>query len=387
MTLITIQTFSLYGPRGGPRIMRSLLEDAPTQVVSMTSAAIGDSGSITELQLGSRRTFGRLEATRLWPLLETFALARIGQMRDEVEQAIARCGATAVHAVAHGYDFLAAHLAARAKGLPFFLTIHDHPAYTFGPGIVHGPALRLLAGPWREATHRFVISEALGEDLARRYGRRPYSVVTDGVTEIRPPRAVGVGVGALNVYFMGALHHSYHTNFEVLVRALGTYGEATGASVTLTVRGGGMLVPATGDGRVHVNVLPWGSQRDVEVDLERSHLLYLPLPLGRRHRHFVRYSLSTKLVTYIASGLPILFHGPRESAAAKLLAEAGAAEIVGSLEPPDIAAAVEHAVANARGLAAASGSLAEQCFRLERQRDGFWQPIVRALGATGARCA
>ncbi len=36
-------------------------------------------------------------------------------------------------------------------------------------------------------------------------------------------------------------------------------------------------------------------------------------------KKFARYSLSTKMVTYAGSGVPILYHGPADSAAYELL--------------------------------------------------------------------
>ena len=38
-----------------------------------------------------------------------------------------------------------------------------------------------------------------------------------------------------------------------------------------------------------------------------------------KYELFVRFSLSTKMVTYLGSGIPILYHGPRESAVHDLL--------------------------------------------------------------------
>ena len=53
--------------------------------------------------------------------------------------------------------------------------------------------------------------------------------------------------------------------------------------------------------------------------MESADLLYMPMPFGEAHEKFARYSLSTKMVTYAGSGVPILYHGPATSAAFDLL--------------------------------------------------------------------
>jgi hypothetical protein len=71
----------------------------------------------------------------------------------------------------------------------------------------------------------------------------------------------------------------------------------------------------------------------------------MPLPFGTEHEAFTRFSLSTKMVSYLGSGVPILFHGPRDSAAAHLLEKHRAAVVCSSLEPAEIAAVLTSAVA------------------------------------------
>ena len=123
---------------------------------------------------------------------------------------------------------------------------------------------------------------------------------------------------------MGSIHLSYEANFNALFQALG-YLRESGQEVSLTVRGGFPFPIRNGD--VPVEVRPWGTQADVERDLREADFLYLPLPFEPEHQSFVRYSLATKLVTYLGSGLPIVYHGPKHAAAAELLAEHDAAHM------------------------------------------------------------
>ena len=48
--------------------------------------------------------------------------------------------------------------------------------------------------------------------------------------------------------------------------------------------------------------------------MTKADLLYLPLAFAERAARIALYSLPTKLPEYLASGRPVLFHAPRESA-------------------------------------------------------------------------
>ena len=54
-----------------------------------------------------------------------------------------------------------------------------------------------------------------------------------------------------------------------------------------------------------VRVLPFGSEADVEADMSQATLLYMPLPFAAEDECFVRFSLSTKMISYLGSGRPI----------------------------------------------------------------------------------
>jgi hypothetical protein len=98
----------------------------------------------------------------------------------------------------------------------------------------------------------------------------------------------------------------------------------------------------------------------------------MPLPFGAEYRDFFRYSLSTKLVTYLGSGKPIVYHGPREGSAYELLAEHGAALIVDTLDRSAIARALADGRERYAEIAGNALELARSRFRLTEQRKRFW---------------
>ena len=106
----------------------------------------------------------------------------------------------------------------------------------------------------------------------------------------------------------------------------------------------------------------------------------MPMPFGEAHEKFARYSLSTKMVTYAGSGVPILYHGPVTSAAYDLLKRNDAAIFVTSLVPEEIAETLSGLTAQRRGEIAANAlALAEREFMLVDQTRKFWGAFSRAL--------
>ena len=130
-----------------------------------------------------------------------------------------------------------------------------------------------------------------------------------------------------------------------------------------------------------MRVLPFGSEADVQADFESADWLYLPLPFTEEHRAFGAYSLSTKMVTYLGSGIPILYHGPPGTAAHNLLAKNRAAALITSLDPNEITRGLVRLLADdaSAEFAANALSLARTNFLRGEQHERFWNPIVNCL--------
>jgi glycosyltransferase involved in cell wall biosynthesis len=283
---------------------------------------------------------------------------------------------TVVHAIPHGLDFWSAFQAARDLGCPYVLNVHDDMTYNLHDRVYLNRAMDRLATVWREADRRMVISDAMGRAYNDRYGDRPYEVVTDGLTPEQvasAPRSRPSGRFA--VYFMGSVHLSYRRNFQSLLDALNLVAEAQPERRVRFIVRGGMPFPLDA-GSVDLELRGWGTQEEVEADLDDADLLYFPLPFEPEHDAFVRFSLSTKMVTYLGSGLPILYHGPGVAAAAQLL-EQNDAGVLACTDHADALADIL-AAADAPGLNAATWGaleLARRQFMLADQRTRFWESV------------
>ncbi|MGI8437872.1 MAG: glycosyltransferase [Chthoniobacterales bacterium] len=383
--VVFVQPFGLGSPGGGPRILRALLENAPLPWHSIGTSPEKLKPWPNETHVPSRPFWGGIEYSRLAFLPQRSSRFFAKRFRRRLERLCRRLGARALHAVPHsGLDFVVAQEVARALSVPFFISLHDDLDYT-ALGRESGPRLEAaMRSAWQEAAARFVISPALGREYCRRYGERPFLVVTDGVR--RPgklqPRPE---THRLRIYFMGLFHLGYERNLVALLRAIELFErEHPHVCVTVTLRcehvGAGVL-----KGLKPVTILPFSDEAQVQRDLEEADLLYLPLHFDAADAGFARYSLSTKMVTYAGSGLPILYHGPQESATFDLLQEYGAALPISTLIPAEIAAALGALTAEARESAARNAlKLARAEFVLADQQRKFWSAITSALADTKA---
>ena len=372
-----VQPWSIYKSGGGPRILRSLLRNAPAPYRSIYASPFPnpEPNKRNEIRIPRRPYFGSLLEwlnQHVGNPLEYLTLASSRWFERRLRKTLIAHKVQAVHSIPQGIEYWYTFRVARELGLSFYFNVHDDLSYNLRNFPLKDRAMQHLGPVWREANGRIVISEAMGEEYNRRYGERPYIVVTDGLTNIATqPRPTPPN--HRHVYFMGSIHISYENNFQTLLHALRRLRN-DGCDVSLTVRGG---IPFEfNPGSVPFHQLPWGSQEDVRADLKSADLLYFPLPFEPQFESFVRFSLSTKLVTYAGSGVPILFHGPRHSAAGQLLAKHDACLMADSPATKTLADLITTPTDRSAVVAQNALNLARTRFRIEDQRSKFWSLLL-----------
>jgi glycosyltransferase involved in cell wall biosynthesis len=373
--IVFVQPFGLNSPGGGPRILRALLKDAPVNFLSVcTSLLAPPSTSIgPEVHFPIRRHFGRIESTRLAPFAWHLARRERTAFCRDLEKLCAGRRASVIHAIPHGLEFWHAFEVARKLGIRYVLNVHDELDYNLRNRPDLSEAKRQLEIVWKRADARFVISEPMGEEYCRRYGNRRYEIVTDGLLKV-PEFSLARPGNNFRVYFMGALHLSYEPNFLALQEALNQVVKASPeTNVRLCCRGSSL---PKGDVRFPVTILPWGSEEDVAQDIDNADLLYLPLPFDKRHESFYRYSLSTKMITYLGSGIAMLYHGPADAAAGRLLAEKRAGLLWYSLSPTTGFELLTGRIEDRRTTAENALKLGRTQFHLSDQRLRFWSTVL-----------
>lgn len=380
--ILFVQSFSVGYSGGGARILRALLEPAPLPWQSVVCDFEKPKPWRDEVYVRTRPSWGRVEYSRLAALPKMSGAFFQRRFRKRLRECVLRLGARAIHSVPHGgLEFATVQAVACELALPFFISLHDDLAYTAPRHLPVEKREAAMSQAWREAAGRFVISEALGQEYCRRYGARDYQIVTDGLTGLTPP-STNSRPGTLRVYFMGLFHMVYERNLRALLEGIALFErEHPSIEVTVTMRCEHVR-PQVLAGTKEVTILPFADEAQVQRDLQNADLLYMPLPFEAQDENFVRYSLSTKMVTYLGSGLPILYHGPQGSAAFDLLTKHNAALALTTLVPAEVAAVLTEATPETRATVAAHAlDLAQREFMLADQVRKFWDPIVQKLGA------
>lgn len=371
-----IQPFGLGQVSGGARILHSLLEaEHPPVLLINTShhpvpAALADG----EIHLPLRPSLGRLENTRYHNhlrILDRFASSRFAA---NLQNVLRENRVDMVHLLHQSYDIVHITRMVREMGLPLFLSIHDDFEYALRGHPYLGRIAEATGCAWREAKEVFVISEEMGREYAHRYGNREFRIVTDGLTDLsdgpkpRPERS-------LRLYFMGLFHFTYGPNFRAVLDALALIrARHPDWEVTATCRSDSISSPVRTED-VPVHVLPFASRDELRKDLLNADLLYQPLPLSAFAANFARFSLSTKMITYLGSGLPIFYHGPQDGAAFNLLERHKAAQLCTTMDPEAIADDLLAAISRRNSIVNNALALARSQFMLSDQQQRFWQPI------------
>ena len=381
--ILFVQPFSLGASGGGGgRILRALLEHAPMPWHSVCCSPRKPRKWPNETHLPTRPSWGKVETSRLakFPKMTMSIFAR--RFRRRLKSLCQQSNARAIHTVPHsGLDFVHAHTVARELALPFFISLHDDLAYTTARELrpsVREPAMRKA---WLNADARFVISDALGQEYSRRYGAREYQVVTDGVKALPSVRR-GSPSQRLRVYFMGLFHLTYEPNLRALLEALVLFErEHPGATFEVTCRCE-YIRPHVWKDLKPVRVLPFADEAQIARDMQDADLLYMPMPFGQKHENFTRYSVSTKMVTYVGSGVPIIYHGPSASAAFELLQRNKAAIFLTTLDPKEIARLLAQVTDTVRDNVVGNAlALAGREFMIADQTRKFWNTICGCMRA------
>jgi glycosyltransferase involved in cell wall biosynthesis len=380
--ILFVQPFSLGSAGGGgARILRALLKAAPVNWHSVCCSPRRPKPWPNETHLPSRPSWGKIETSRLSMLPKKTMSTFAPRFRRRLKDFCRGMNVRAIHTVPHsGIDFAQAQAVARELGLPFFISLHDDLAYTAAAEMDPASREPAIRDAWLKADARFVISDALGREYSRRYGSRDYCVVTDGLAEVHPYRKKS-DPHIRQIYFMGLFHLAYERNFRAFLEALRILERQTSIATSVTCRCE-YIRPHVWKDIKPVNVLPFAGEEQIQCDMEKADLLYMPMPFGPEHENFARFSVSTKMVSYVGSGIPIVYHGPTDSAAFDLLQRNAAAIFLSTLDPAEIAESLAQLTdGRCAEVAMNAGELARREFMLADQMHKFWDTILQFIEA------
>ncbi len=374
--ILLVQPFSMYSPSGGARILRSVLATAPEPYLSVCTSPRSPVSRVgQEVHLPIRPSFGRVESTRFGGLLWSLAKPWSRRFRRRLAELCTSSGATTIHAIPHGLDFWEAYCVARELRLRYVINVHDELDYNLRGRPDLDEAKTRLGQTWLGADGRLVISPEMGEEYCRRYGPRPFVVVTDGLAAI-PSEPRRRRSNRLRVYFMGLAHVSDGRISNRCLRPLRFWrgsGQICGCHLlAVAVRFQSKFAIAV----YRLKSCRWKMRTASSGIWTTWTCCTCRCHLNEHTSRSRAFSLSTKLVTYLGSGLPILYHGPACAVAGRLLLKHGAAAIVDSPSPQAVADGLTTSLTKFEVLARNALKLGRDRFRIEDQRDRFWREVL-----------
>jgi hypothetical protein len=371
-----VQDFGLGEPGGGARILRSLLKDADFSWRSFcTQSSEPREIGKNEVWIPLRKV-SRLDSTRFHFLPELFDERYFKKLQVNLSAQLDTYVPTAVHTVVHSRTSwrIAVEYCLR-NNLPLILTVHDDLKCSVSRAD-YRRLETLFKTAWVTARSVMVISPELGAALCSRFGMRDFHIVTDGLSSIATEaRKSCFSDNKAHVYFCGVLHRSYIPNFISLLKAISS--TVDGPRFTVRIRGGTFYRELKPFAKL-LEFLPFS--KDFETDFQTADLLYLPLPFDEQYRNFAQYSLSTKAISYLGSGVPILYHGPQGSALQNLLAANECSMIVSDLEVRSIRTVLDRCIrSDLSDMVHRALKLARDQFTIAKQQKSFENAITRGL--------
>jgi hypothetical protein len=367
MKILSYQSFSLYANGGGNRILRRLYQGHEADVVSLAIEAgyyQSVTGAIREKVIPAiplRRPWMKWRSRDIATWIREKPLKQYTMNR--IRQGSRAIDCDVVHIMSCGPWSTALCNEEALTDRELWMSAHDHFATT---QCSFNDASLL----WNRAHRRLVISPELGNEYQRLFGKLPYELITDGVLENEISTPAEIMQAPFIIYFAGLLHIEYIPLFRVLANALDQLSK-NGLSFKLVFRGTQQL-PFLKDRSFETTYLPVSLDNDVlKKDLDAASILYLPIKFV--DPNFYRYSLSTKMVGYLGAPGSILYHGPHDSAAGRLLRETHSAVNCNSLDVDDMIKSILYLINEKNTISSNAKELARNRFSLESIKDRFWQ--------------
>jgi hypothetical protein len=364
MKILSFQPFSIYQNGGGSRILRRIYSGRENQVISIfikedacTPVTVGE---IKEIAIPS---FPRNHKWTKWKLHTVFRWLRedifYSFTKKRIIRTVCNIPYDVIHIVSHGKYAAVLCDDRLLKGKKLWASFHDHYLSADTP---FSDTQKL----WLFSDRRFVISEEMGVKYQNLFGYKEYEIVTDGVLKNEITEPEQTDKAKITIYFAGLLHIGYYPLFESLANALDILCDVH-IQVCLILRG--------------TQKLPFLSNRkfqteyrasfiiDIKKELDSADILYFPM---KYDPVFYLYSISTKMVGYLAGAGTILYHGPQGSAAHKLLEKHNAAVSCFSLNAHDIVNSILTIINGDGNISRNAKKLAEREFLLADMQSKFW---------------
>jgi glycosyltransferase involved in cell wall biosynthesis len=261
-------------------------------------------------------------------------------------------GADMLWAVLEGPNVIRAALpAADRLGIPLITQVFDPPNWWLRQSHFDPVSSRQMYRQFDRTIRRSrscaVVSQPMAEEYGKRYGVD--TVVLPPCLDLKatplPPRAPAVA----DRFTLGLAGQIYAVEeWKSLLRALESVGwRVAGREIAIRVIGRGLAYFVENHrAGGHIELLDWLPQEELIRRLAEMDAAYCPYWFDPVFENEARLSFPSKLVSYLAAGLPILFHGPDYASPARFLKANPAGLCCHSLERGAILRSIERLVAD-----------------------------------------
>lgn len=248
-------------------------------------------------------------------------------------------GAEAVWCVLEGQTMIRlARRVAESLGVPLLTQVWDPPYWWLRENKVDKLTTNLLLKKFSNALQASTCCAAASWAMADRYrndyGTKSIPVIPSLDMGIAMPPASEIHKS--KDFIIGLAGQIYSVDeWEALISALDSVQWRI-ANRDVTIRLLGRNPHLNARGKMKVEFLGWRPQSDTIQLMSEADLLYCPYWFDPLFENEARLSFPAKLTTYLASGRPVLFHGPSYSSPYKFLTDNSAGICCNSLKKEDI---------------------------------------------------
>lgn len=372
MKILSFQPASLYTNGGVGRLLRRLYYGKEKSITTMWVEKYNHAtieGPIPEVVISS---FPKNKKWTRWKLRTLFKWLREDLFLPVTQKRIIRktndIPFDILHVINHGIyptAFFTKNGEFKFKGdKELWSSFHDH--YTTASA-----TKRNTKELWQLSDRRFVISNELGNEYNRLFGERDFELITDGLTlsELSQPRQ-HLSSEEILIYFGGLLHLDYYPLFESFADALDKLSEEN--HLFRFVLRGTQKLPFLKDRKFTTEYREdFVSDEEIRAEIDAADILYLPIKIN--NPNFYLYSLSTKMIGYLGASGTIFYHGPRDSAANKLLEKYSASISCFSLREDDLVLSIKSLINRSYETSSNAKILAKEKFEFSKIQNSFWK--------------
>lgn len=273
---------------------------------------------------------------------------------------------------------------ARQLGVSLVVTVWDPPGYKLPRFGIRGRLLRRHLAIFGATLRAAKCCAVMSPGMKLRYEQEfatPCVVMNHGPEESdwRPPQRAPASPSRLRVGFAGSLYA--RREFEAMIAALASVDwRLAGRDISLHLLTSQEDAASLGEVDGRVECLGWQDFQTTLAALSECDLCYLPYWMDEGYSEVVQLAFPTKLSLYLASGRPVLFHGPRDSSPARFLDEFPAGVCCHSLEAEQILDVLRDFLTAGERYAEAT-SAGQSALREVLGRDVFRRRLARILEA------